>query len=739
MVGPPVEPRLVEAVVTHLKDGPAPGAARVVPPDWNDPLLMSLVIVSRLFGNPKSPAALAAGLPLPKEGMTPALFVLAAERIGLAANTLRRRFSAITALMLPCVLLLKDGQACVLVRYLDRKHAEIITPDNVDGVRKAPLARLAEQYDGALIVVQQKVRLDARSRDLMPKEPRSWFWSAVFQFSPIYFEVVVAAALINVFATVMPLFMMVVYDRVVPNRAFDTLWVLVVGVAATLTFDFVLRTLRGVFLERVGRNLDRKLSSRIFEHLLAIRMASGPQSSGAMASRVQHFETVREFFTTATLAAIVDLPFILLFLAVISLIGGPIVAVPAVMIPAVIVVSLCCQAPMRRAIAASYRENQQKDATLVEAINSLDLIKISGAEGRLQRDWDGYISAASASGMKSRIWSSVALNFAVVAASVATIGVLAWGVYRAADGLMTTGAMVAASMLTGRAMAPVAQIAGIVVRFSQTWVALRGINQLMRLPSERPRGKVFLRRPKIEGAIEFRDVTFRYPGQSIKALDGVSFRIGAGERVGLVGRIGSGKTTLERLVVALFEPDSGAVLIDGIDIRQIDPADLRASIGCVLQDARLMFGSIKDNITLGAPYVDEQSVLNAATVAGVDQFVKGHPHGYDLQVGEGGKAMSGGQRQSVAIARALLMDPPILVLDEPTSSMDNSTETAFKNQLTKTLTGKTLLLVTHRNSMLSLVDRLIVMDGGKVVADGPKSSVLEALVGGRVRAAEASG
>jgi ATP-binding cassette subfamily C protein LapB len=301
---------------------------------------------------------------------------------------------------------------------------------------------------------------------------------------------------------------------------------------------------------------------------------------------------------------------------------------------------------------------------------------------------------------------------------------------------MTTGALIAASMLTSRAMAPLGQIAGLIIRFHQSWTSLKGLNRLMELPVERPRGKVFIRRPRIEGAIEFRNVTFKYPAAQTAALDGVSFKIQPGERVGILGRIGSGKTTIERLILGLYEPSDGAVLVDGTDIRQLDPTDLRQNIGCVLQDPHLFYGSVKDNITLGAPYVDEASVIRAATLAGVDQFVRQHPLGYDMPVGENGRMLSGGQRQSVAVARALLLNPQIMVFDEPTSSMDNSTEAAFKQRLGAIARGKTIILVTHRHSMLALVDRLIVLDRGKVVADGPKSGVLEALMGGRVQARE---
>jgi len=472
-------------------------------------------------------------------------------------------------------------------------------------------------------------------------------------------------------------------------------------------------------------------------------MASGPQSAGAFASNIQSYETLRDFFTSATLSAIIDLPFVLIFIIIIYIVAGPVALVPAVLVPLVIGVSAFVQLPMQKAVERSYREMAQKHAMLVETINGLDTIKVASAEGQMQRDWDGYVAASSASAMTSRLWSTGAINFVVAMSNLAFVGVIVVGCYEIFNHdptspypALTTGAMVAASMLTSRAMAPLGQIAGLIVRFHQSWTSLKGLNRLMDLPIERPQGKVFLRRPRIDGGIEFRNVVFKYPNAQTAALDGVSFRIQPGERVGIVGRIGSGKTTIERLVMGLFEPTEGAVLVDGTDIRQLDPTDLRQSVGCVLQDPHLFFGSVKDNIILGAPYVDEESFLRAATLAGVDQFVRGHPLGYDLPCGENGRYLSGGQRQSVAVARALLLNPPILVLDEPTSSMDNSTENTFKTRLGEIVPGKTVLLVTHRNSMLSLVDRLIVLDRGKVVADGPKAGVLDALMKGRIRANE---
>lgn len=708
-----------------------------------DALLSCLVILTRLFGNPKSLAALAAGLPIGEQGMTPDLFIRAAENAGLSANKVRRNIPETKAMNLPAVLLLKDRQAVVMLSPVKNGQVDVATTDNLDGIVTLPLAELESQFTGTMLVVRPKIRLDTRSSDVTEAPPRNWFWGEVARYTPVYLEVVLAALLLNLFTIASSIFAMQVYDRVVPNKAEETLWVLALGIVIIYLADFMLRTMRAYFLDRAGKALDRKVSSSIFAHILQLKMAAGPQSAGAFASNVQQYETLRDFFTSATLSALVDLPFVLVFLAIIFLVAGPVVTVPAILIPTVILVSILVQFPMKRAIERSYRESAQKHATLVEAINGLDMIKATSAEGQLQRDWDGYVAASSSSAMTSKLWSTLGINFVMLASNLATTGVILWGCYRIFQSSdpdsnvhMTTGALIAASMLTGRAMAPLGQIAGLIIRFHQSWTSLKGLNRLMALPVERPRGKVFIRRPRIEGAIEFRNVVFKYPGAQTAALDGVSFKIQPGERVGILGRIGSGKTTIERLILGLYEPSEGAVLVDGTDIRQLDPTDLRQNIGCVLQDPHLFFGSVKDNITLGAPYVDEASVIRAATMAGVDQFVRQHPLGYDMPVGESGRMLSGGQRQAVAVARALLLNPQILMFDEPTSSMDNSTEAAFKQRLGAIAKGRTIVLVTHRHSMLALVDRLIVLDRGKVVADGPKAGVLEALMGGRVQARE---
>ena len=709
-----------------------PGVAKAAA--FDDPLLTCLVALTQLLERPASAEVLKAGLPLKDGRMTPELAIRAAERAGLSARLVRRALPEISDFTLPCILLLEGRGACVLVELLAGDRARVLVPETGRGSLELSLADLAQGYTGYALFARPEVRFDRRAEQVESPQAGSWFWGTLAQAWPIYAEVMLAAVLINTFALASPLFIMNVYDRVVPNNALETLWVLAAGALTVFLFDFVLRNLRGYFVDSAGKIADIKLASRIFEQVLGIRMAARPTSAGAFANNLREFESLRDFFTSASLVTLVDLPFVIFFILIVWWLGGPIAIVPAVAVPLVIGVGLCLQVPLNRVVRRTFKEAAQKHGILVESISGLETIKSVGAEGRMQRNWEQFVGATALSATRARWLSALGVNFSALAQNLVTVGVVVFGVYRIGEGVMTVGALVASTIITGRAMAPLAQVAGILTRYHQARAAYDALNQVMALPVERPRQVRFLHRPELSGEIEFKNVTFSYPGQKFPALDAVSFAIKPGERVGLIGRIGSGKTTIEKLVLGLYEPDQGAVLIDGTDLRQIDPADLRRNIGCVLQDVFLFHGSVRDNITLGAPFADDQAVLRAAQIAGVEDFVARHPLGFDLNVGERGESLSGGQRQAVAVARALLLDPPILVLDEPTSAMDNGAENRFKQRLGEVLAGKSLLLVTHRASVLSLVERLVVLEAGRVVADGPRDDVLKALAAGRIRA-----
>lgn len=566
------------------------------------------------------------------------------------------------------------------------------------------------------------------------RDPRGWFWGTLWGFWPVYSHVFLASVAINCFALALPLFIMNVYDRVVPNASIENLWVLTGGVVTVFAFEFLLRNLRGFFVDAAGKTADVLITSRLFGQLLATRLDAKPPSAGAMANNLREFEALREFFTSSSLMALVDLPFALLFIFFIWAVAGPLAYLPLLALPVVLLVGCLVQNPLRRVVERTQREANQKHAILVEAIGGIETIKASTAEDHIGKTWEHFVGLTAKSAGRARLLAGIATSFAQLAAQLTTVLVVVAGVYQIAAGSLTTGALVAATLLTGRALAPLGAIASMLVRLQQSRVALKALDKVMKGPSERPTHKTFARRPHLKGALTFQEVAFRYPDQNTLALDGLSIDIAPGEKVGILGRIGSGKSTLARLIMGLYTPTAGQILADTCDLQDIDPTDLRRNIAYVAQDNFLFCGSLRENIAFGSPLADEQSIQRAADIAGVSAFLERQGQGLDLQVGERGMTLSGGQRQAVAIARALLLNPPILLLDEPTSQMDSATEATLKQRLGPSLTGKTLLLITHRASLLALVDRLIVLDRGRVVADGPRDAVLQAIKQGRVPA-----
>ena len=698
----------------------------------DDPLLLSLLSVCKVLHTPHSADSLTAGLPLVDNKLSPELFVRAAERAGFSTGLIKRPLEKISNLVLPAVLLLKNNKTCVLINKNDYQYT-IIMPETNSGEKTVTLDELEEEYIGSAFFIQINHQFDDRTADSATPKAKHWFWDVIYKSWPIYIEVLAASLLINLFALASPLFIMNVYDRVVPNHAIETLWVLAAGVAIVFSFDFIMKSLRGYFIDAAGKRSDIILSATIFEKVLGIKMESRPASVGAFANNLHEFESFRDFLTSATLTTLVDLPFLFIFIAVIYMLGGNIALIPLAVLPLAILGGIAVQKPLKNTINELFKFSAQKGATLVESLTNLDSIKTTGAESQIQRQWEQNIGQIARLGLKSRFFSSMAVNFTAFLQQMASVAVVIFGVYKISEGDLTTGGLIACTILTGRALAPVAQVASLLTRYHQARASLDSLNRMMSLPVEREPGKKFLHRPTFKGAIEFKNITFSYPEQPVKALDNISFKIKAGERVGFIGRIGSGKSTIEKLMMGLYEAQEGSILVDGTDIRQVDPSDLRRQIGYVPQDISLMFGSVKDNITLGSKFADDASILRAAEITGVTNFVNRHPAGFDLPVGERGGALSGGQRQSVAVARALLLSPPIFIMDEPSNSMDNSTEEAFKQRFSSQLNTQTLILVTHRASLLTLVDRLIVMDGSKIVADGPKEKVLEALKQGQIK------
>lgn len=702
--------------------------------DIEDALLDCLVAVCALQRRRISAESLRAGLPLVDHRLTPELFARAARRAGLSARLTRRSLQRIPDELLPAVLLLKEGRACVLVgRDRKARTSAVIWPETGLGESTIDDKELKGLYRGFAYLIKATYVPDGDEQRGREPQAGHWFWGVIRRSWRVYRDVFAASLLINLFALAAPLYILNVYDRVVPNRAEDTLWILTAALAGVYLFDLAMRALRAYFIDLAGRRSDLALSATICERMLGLRMEARPASVGAFSSQVGEFDRVRDFLTATTMTMVIDLPFVVLFLMLIHWVAGDLYLVPLAAMLLVLLFSVLIQSPLHRAVGEVMRVAARKQSTLVESLLGLETIKSLRAESRQQRRWEQLTDEMGRWSMRSRMLSSSATIFASYVQHMAWLVMAVGGVYLVMDGKMTQGGLVAVIILTSRALAPLTQMAGLAARYNQARTALRNLNDLVALPQERPEGGDFVQPGHIEGALEFRDCTFNYPGQERPALDGVSLRIGAGERVGVIGRIGSGKTTLSKLLLGLYQAGPGQVRIDGLDVRQVDPAVLRRNVAMASQDVFLLNGTLRENIALGAPFADDSSILRAAETAGVTAFASSHPRGLDMPVGERGELLSGGQRQAVSLARTLLSDAPVLLLDEPTSHMDNATEVRLKQALSPTITGRTLIVITHRASLLELVDRLVVLEGGRLVADGPRDEILEALRQGKIR------
>lgn len=715
------------------------GAGWQLPPEQNgvhDPLLECLFMLARIHGSPQSREALAAGLPLENHRLTPSLFARAARRAGIASKLMRRDLAEIETALLPVVLLLRDQDACLLVGWEnDGANARVIFPELGEAVTTISSRELQSRYAGLAIFARPEFRFDRRAPEVGRVARRHWFWGALAANLPVYRDVLLAAGLINVFALAMPLFIMNVYDRVVPNQAVETLWVLVAGLCLILFFNLALNLMRAYFIDLAGKRVDVELSALIMERVLGMRMENRPASVGSFAANLRSFEMVRDFITSATVTALIDLPFAIVFIVTMAWIDVPMFAPVLIGIVLVVGYAWLVQAKMYDLAETTYRAGAMRNAHLVESLVGLEAVKALNAEGIMQRKWERSAVFLARVSNQLRLLAATTTNGASWIQQLVSLAIVVVGVYRIGDAALSVGGLIACTMLSARAMAPFGQVAGLMTQYHNATTALTSLNGIMEKKVERDGEASFVSRPVFQGEIDFKDVEFRYPGDNGEALRKVTFHIKPGEHVALLGRVGSGKSTLLRLMLGLYQTNSGVIHIDGVDIRQLDPSQLRRNIGYVPQDATLFFGSLKENILLATPHLDDADLLAATQVAGLSDMVNAHPRGFDMVVGERGESLSGGQRQAVAIARAVVHNPPILLLDEPTGSMDHSSEETIIKNLRQFGAGRTMVIVTHRTALLELVDRIIVIDYGKIVADGPKNLVIEALRQGRIEKA----
>ena len=693
----------------------------------DDPLLACALLLCEIYQKPCSRAALTAGLPLEHGKLTPKLLTTALTNQGLITQIKKRRLRALSSLVMPCIILLANNQACLL-QAVEGNTATVIKPESGLQPQTMTLSEIKKHYTGYVIFTKPSYEFDSRAHEFHPPNKTSWFFGTLWHFRYYYLQVLIGTLLINLFALATPLFVMNVYDRVVPNNAMDTLWALAIGIMILFLFDFILKMARSQLIDASGKKIDVLLSMRIFKQVMSIKLSHKPTSAGAFSNNLREFESLRDFFTSASLASLVDLPFIFLFLLIIFLIGGPVALVPLIAIPVTIITVYLISLAIAKSTEISMQGSSQKHALAVEALSALEASRCLGAEGELQRQWEQSLIKTTQANHHSRLLSGIANNFTAWIMQFVTVGVVIVGVYRIEEGLMTMGSLIACSMLSGRCLAPLAQVTGLLTRYQQAKRGLNGLNDVMTLPTERPQGKSFLHRSQLQGMIELKNVSFSYPHDTIPCFEDINLTIQPGEKVGLIGRVGAGKTSLFKLLLHLYEVDSGSVLIDKVDSRQIDPADLRQQIAYSPQDNNLFFGTLKYNMMLGKPWSTDEDILQAAEHSGVARFANRHPLGYNLMIAERGENLSGGQKKAINLARMFLSQGNIVLLDEPTIAMDNTAERHVIQSIRAFTQQKTLLLITHKRSLLSLVDRLIIFDHGKILADGTRDEILAMLL-----------
>lgn len=701
------------------------------------------MIFTKLYGRPFSADALIADLPIPPGRTTPRLFSLdskgsksafhrAAQRAGFSSKLVDYSFKDISPLLLPIILILKGDKekekACILTEISpDRKYAKIILPEMGEGENWVKTEFLEAEYINFAYLLKHNHQYKDSHNRLLKHEEHHWFWGTLRYFSGIYSDVIVASFLINLFVIATPIFTLNVYDRVVPNNAIDTLWVFATGIIAIYIFDIVLKFLRSYFLENAAKKSDVIMSSIIFEHVLNLKIASKPRSIGSFANNLKDFDSIRGFFTASSIATVIDLPFTIIFLFIINLIGGWLVFIPISGALIIIIYSLIVEKPMRHSVQNTYEASAHKNAVLIESLTALETIKALGISGQYQWKWEEATGDVAQKGLKSKILSSSIATFVNFIVQINTISLIIGGVYAIGEKSLTMGGLIAIVMLGSRTIAPLGQVAALIANFQQTKTAYDAINTIMNLSVEREEAKNYVQRPSFKGKIEFKHVSFTYPETDNKILDDVNFVINPGESVGIIGTNGSGKTTIEKLILGLYEPTEGSILIDGIDIKQIDPADLRHNISYVPQDVILFQGTLKENIVLRSPGASDEDILKVANISGVSSFANAHPMGYDMPVGERGDGLSGGQKQSISIARAFIHQAPIILLDEPTNSMDSTNENHFIKTINNYKKDKTMILISHKNILLALTQRLILLDKGRVILNDTRDNVIKKL------------
>lgn len=703
-----------------------------------DTLLDVFILFTKLFHKPYTKEALLSGLPIHEnqklfsKNASKSLFSRVAARAGLKTTLIKRPINEILGLHLPMILLLSNENVCILEQFNeDRTQAKIIYPEG-DGLEQwLKVEDLEAEYLGFGYMLKKEFEYDTNNSRTLKLKQGHWFWSTIKRSAGIYKDVLWASFLINMFVIAAPLYTMNVYDRVLPNNATETLFVFTIGIILVFVLDFFLKTTRSYMLEVAAKKSDVIMSSIIFEKVLDLKMSVHPDSVGFFANSIKNFESVRSFFTTATMTAVIDFPFTIVFISVMYYIAGLLALVPIVTIMLMFLFAYFVRKPLEESISVAQEAGSSKNAVLIETLQNIETVKSMSMAGKQQWKWEESTGEIADKNLKSRMWASAIPNVTNLLTQLNIVFVIVFGVFLINDFELTKGGLIAVMILSGRTIGPMGKATALISNYADAKNAYQTLNTILGKEAERPDGQEFIRNESFQGKIEFQDVSFSYPGSEMPALTNVSFVIQPKEKVAFIGKIGSGKSTIAKLILKLYEPTSGTILLDGIDIAQIDPADIRRFVSYVPQDISLFKGTIKENIVSSEKHPDIADIIYATQVSGVEEFVKRHPLGFDMPIGERGAGLSGGQRQSVGVARALMQNSSIMLMDEPTNAMDQTTESILLKKLSKELKDDTVILVTQKLALLSMVDRVVVIHNSKVLLDDTKEVVTKKLGGGK--------
>ena len=683
-----------------------------------------------------TPQSLVSGLPTTLDAFSPDLLVRSAKRAGIKARLQNVEISELPSNALPVIALL-DGDKSVVVEAINADGGAIIyDPQSGAESRAISLADLQGLSSGFVLLARPKFRLSASQLGGIGMQSEHWFWSVMLEHRGLYRDVIYTSLFVNVLALALPVFTMNVYDRVVPNAAFETLWVLAVGVLIAVFADVGLRVMRGYFLDYSARRIDVDLSAAILEKTLGMRLENKPVSVGSYASNLRSFEFLRDITTSASLTGFIDIPFAFVFLLVVAWIS-PYLLIPIVIgIVALLLLALIMRPRLERLTETTYAASAQRNATLIETLSGLETLKAMGAESVMQRRWEEATRFLASQNLRSKNLQQWLSQSSSALQRFVQMFVIVLGVYLISAGQLSMGGLIACTMISSRATAPFAKLGSLITQYQNARVAMQSMDALFGTPSEYREESAYLSRESFNGDYEFKKVSFKYPNTELQSLSEASLKIKAGEHIAVLGRVGSGKSTLSKLALGLFQASDGEIRVDGVDIRQLDPHEYRGSVGYVPQEVTLFTGTLRDNISLGRPFITDAQLVRAVERAGIADWVNRHPLGFDMPISERGDSVSGGQKKCIAVARALVTEPNILILDEPTGGTDQTTERTIIESLSEFMKGRTLIVVTHRNSLLALVDRIVVVDRGKIVADGAREAVVNALRQGKIGRAD---